>query len=77
MSAIRYDVVPNCGGWGISCNAIVGPPYLTRSAAIRDMLWSARMLEASGAEVIVGAGDESAGEDPSAPAPGAKAPALN
>jgi hypothetical protein len=55
MAPIRYELVPRHGGWSIRCGGIVGPPYLSRETAVRDAVWIASLLQASGedAEVYV------------------------
>ena len=53
MTRIRYDIIPSAEGWRISCGDVVGPPYNRRPEAIRDTLFVAEMLKASGERVEV------------------------
>jgi hypothetical protein len=53
MAHIRYDIVPNQGGWSIACNGIIGLPYQGREVAIRDATWVADLLGRAGEEVRV------------------------
>ncbi len=53
MAHIRYDIVPNLGGWSIACNGVVGRPYGWREVALRDATWVADLLGKSGEDVRV------------------------
>jgi hypothetical protein len=36
MTFIRYDIIPQGGGWSIAMGGAVGPPYSTLNDAVRD-----------------------------------------
>ena len=53
MAQIRYDIIPQGGGWSIAMGGAVGPPYSELSDAVRDSEDVASVLVASGDEVSI------------------------
>lgn len=55
MTHIRYDIIPQSGGWSIAMGGAVGPPYPSFDEALRDTEHVARFLSESGdsVEIIV------------------------
>ena len=48
MTLIRYDIIPQSGGWSIAMGGAVGPPYLELTQAVRDTEHVAALLVESG-----------------------------
>ena len=44
MTHIRYDIIPQSGGWSIAMGGAVGPPYLELNQAVRDTEHVAALL---------------------------------
>lgn len=36
MTRLRYDIIPQSGGWSIAMGGAVGPPYYDLETAVRD-----------------------------------------
>lgn len=53
MARIRYDIIPQGGGWSIAMGGAVGPPYDELNDAVRDTESVAAVLVASGDEVDI------------------------
>ncbi|MEO6012909.1 MAG: hypothetical protein ABIQ30_04905 [Devosia sp.] len=53
MMRIRYDIIPQGGGWSIAMGGAVGPPYSDLEDAVRDTEDVASVLVASGDEVSI------------------------
>ena len=37
MTHIRYDIIPQGGGWSVAMGGAVGPPYDALNDAVRDI----------------------------------------
>jgi len=48
MAQIRYDIIPQSGGWSIAMGGTVGPPYLELNEALRDTEYVASLLVENG-----------------------------
>lgn len=48
MTRIRYDIIPQSGGWSIAMGGAVGPPYPQLDEAVRDAEQVASVLTRSG-----------------------------
>ena len=48
MTHIRYDIIPQSGGWSIAMGGAVGPPYPQLDEAVRDAEHVATLLSRSG-----------------------------
>ena len=48
MAHLRYDIIPQGGGWSIAMGGAVGPPYDRIDDAIRDTEHVARFLTRGG-----------------------------
>ena len=48
MTHIRYDIIPQGGGWSIAMGGAVGPPYSELNEAVRDTEHVAAVLIESG-----------------------------
>ena len=48
MTRIRYDIIPQGGGWSIAMGGAVGPPYSELNEAVRDTEHVASVLIESG-----------------------------
>ena len=48
MTHIRYDIIPQSGGWSIAMGGAVGPPYPELEEAVRDAEHVAGLLSRSG-----------------------------
>jgi hypothetical protein len=48
MTLIRYDIIPQSGGWSIAMGGAVGPPYLELTQAVRDTEHVASLLAETG-----------------------------
>jgi len=48
MTLIRYDIIPQSGGWSIAMGGAVGPPYLEFAQAVRDTEHVAALLVETG-----------------------------
>lgn len=53
MAHIRYDIIPQGGGWSIAMGGAVGPPYDALSDAVRNTEYVASVLVASGDDVSI------------------------
>ena len=53
MARIRYDIIPQGGGWSIAMGGAVGPPYSELGEAIRDAENVASSLVRGGDEVTI------------------------
>ena len=60
MTHIRYDIIPQGGGWSIAMGGAVGPPYARLNEAVRDTEHVASVLTASGdvVDIVVWQGGE-------------------
>lgn len=60
MTHIRYDIIPQGGGWSIAMGGAVGPPYAELNEAVRDTEHVASVLIESGdvVDIIVWQGGE-------------------
>src|ERR1700759_5249109 len=60
MTHIRYDIIPQGGGWSIAMGGAVGPPYAQLNEAVRDTEHVASVLMASGdvVDIVVWQGGE-------------------
>jgi hypothetical protein len=52
-ASVTYDIQPSAEGWRVACKDILGPPYSRQADAIKDTLFIATQLEASGETVTV------------------------
>ena len=48
MTRLRYDIIPQGGGWSIAMGGAVGPPYEALDDAVHDTEHVARFLTESG-----------------------------
>ena len=48
MTLIRYEIIPQSGGWSIAMGGAVGPPYLELTQAVRDTEHVAALLVETG-----------------------------
>ena len=53
MTHIRYDIFGGDGGWCVRSGDVVGPPYNRKPEALRDVAWTAALLQSTGDEVEV------------------------
>ena len=53
MTHIRYDIIPQGGGWSIAMGGAVGPPYSTLNEAVVDTEHVAALLAEAGDEVDI------------------------
>jgi hypothetical protein len=53
MTHIRYDIIPQGGGWSIAMGGAVGPPYETLNDAVVDTEHVAALLVDAGDEVDI------------------------
>jgi|GEM_PF-6618294 len=53
MTQIRYDIIPQGGGWSIAMGGAVGPPYGTLNDAVMDTEHVAALLADAGDEVVI------------------------
>jgi hypothetical protein len=53
MTHIRYDIIPQGGGWSIAMGGAVGPPYLTLNQAVVDTEHVAGLLAQSGDRIDI------------------------
>lgn len=51
--SVTYDIQPSADGWRVACKDVLGPPYSRQADAIKDTLFIASQLEASGETVTV------------------------
>ncbi len=60
MTHIRYDIIPQSGGWSIAMGGAVGPPYLELNQAVRDTEHVASLLTENGdvVDIVVWRGGE-------------------
>ena len=60
MTLIRYDIIPQSGGWSIAMGGAVGPPYLELTQAVRDTEHVAALLAETGdvVDIVVWEGGE-------------------
>lgn len=60
MTLIRYDIIPQGGGWSIAMGGAVGPPYLELNQAVRDTEHVAALLADTGdvVDIVVWQGGE-------------------
>ena len=60
MTLIRYDIIPQSGGWSIAMGGAVGPPYLELNQAVRDTEHVAALLAETGdvVDIVVWQGGE-------------------
>jgi len=60
MTHIRYDIIPQSGGWSIAMGGAVGPPYLELNQAVRDTEHVASLLIENGdiVDIVVWRGGE-------------------
>jgi hypothetical protein len=60
MTHIRYDIIPQGGGWSIAMGGAVGPPYGTLNEAVTDTEHVAALLVESGdnVDIVVWRGGE-------------------
>ena len=60
MTHIRYDIIPQSGGWSIAMGGAVGPPYLELNQAVRDTEHVATLLTENGdvVDIVVWQGGE-------------------
>ena len=60
MAQLRYDLIPQGGGWSIAMGGAVGPPYPTLGEALRDTEHVARFLSegGDGVEVVIWQGGD-------------------
>lgn len=60
MTHIRYDIIPQSGGWSIAMGGAVGPPYLELHQAVRDTEHVASLLIENGdvVDIVVWRGGE-------------------
>jgi len=48
MARLRYDIIPQGGGWSIAMGGAVGPPYGNVDEAVRDTEHVAQFLSKGG-----------------------------
>ncbi len=53
MTRIRYDIIPQGGGWSIAMGGAVGPPYDSLNEAVVDTEHVAALLADAGDEVDI------------------------
>ena len=53
MTFIRYDIIPQGGGWSIAMGGAVGPPYSTLNDAVRDTERVATLLAEGGDSIDI------------------------
>jgi hypothetical protein len=53
MTHIRYDIIPQGGGWSIAMGGAVGPPYSELHEAVRDTEHVASLLTETGDKVDI------------------------
>lgn len=53
MTHIRYDIIPQGGGWSIAMGGAVGPPYGSLNEAVTDTEQVADFLVRAGDEVDI------------------------
>jgi hypothetical protein len=53
MTHIRYDIIPQGGGWSIAMGGAVGPPYTTLNDAVVDTEHVAGLLAEMGDEIDI------------------------
>ena len=53
MTSIQYDIIPRNGGWSIACGKVIGQPYYRKREAIGDAEVIAKILRATGDDVVV------------------------
>jgi len=53
MTHIRYDIIPQGGGWSIAMGGAVGPPYDTLNEAVSDTEHVAALLVEGGDNVDI------------------------
>ena len=53
MTRIRYDIIPQGGGWSIAMGGAVGPPYDTLNDAVIDTEHVAAVLVKAGDQVDI------------------------
>ncbi len=53
MTRLRYDIIPQGGGWSIAMGGAVGPPYADIGEALRDTELVARFLVDNGDSVEI------------------------
>ena len=53
MTHIRYDIIPQGGGWSIAMGGAVGPPYSDLDDAMADVDAVARFLARGGDSVEI------------------------
>lgn len=60
MTHIRYDIIPQSGGWSIAMGGAVGPPYMELHQAVRDTEHVASLLTENGdvVDIVVWRGGE-------------------
>jgi hypothetical protein len=60
MTRIRYDIIPQSGGWSIAMGGAVGPPYFELNQAVRDTEHVASLLIENGdvVDIVVWRGGE-------------------
>jgi DNA-binding IclR family transcriptional regulator len=60
MTLIRYDIIPQSGGWSIAMGGAVGPPYLELTQAVSDTEHVAALLVETGdvVDIVVWQGGE-------------------
>ena len=60
MTHIRYDIIPQSGGWSIAMGGAVGPPYLELNQAVRDTEHVASLLIEHGdvVDIVIWRGGE-------------------
>ena len=60
MTHIRYDIIPQGGGWSIAMGGAVGPPYMELNEAVRDTEHVASLLTENGdhVDIVVWRGGE-------------------
>jgi hypothetical protein len=53
MAHLRYDIVPQSGGWSIAMGGATGPPYLRFEQALLDVKHIAKLLAATGDRIDI------------------------
>ena len=53
MTHIRYDIIPQSGGWSIAMGGAVGPPYMSLDDAVADIGAIAHFLARMGDSVEI------------------------
>ena len=53
MTLIRYDIIPQSGGWSIAMGGAVGPPYMRLEDALADIDAVAHFLARMGDSVEI------------------------